>query len=704
MKPHLLPLLATTLALAACTGPGTDAPASVDIDAAAPVHGLEPLPEGPWTQLARDLVAAQDLSTATRVTREVLARGGMATTDGERIIVAAIGPATPYPITALEARNLAIEARNRETAYRLHASEFANFLGAFGWDLGGSGADDPAWLTEEEARARYDEALARVQAAGDAVLAAGEAEDQVLQARIPALEAAAARALSDFRDAKAAVNTVPLAQRKPLYADLNAARQASSDASKALREARRALADAGRNRTRRANRARDDAHREFLAWNQIGPDYDAGKTLLRLLDTWVREAARHPDDPQSFTPLFLAEMARLQAAPFDLLGSRYVRPGRGADLPVDLRGGPRSDDYRMTLLEMQLFLAAFQRGQPPAPTAARATPVPSRIATGIADFLLPPAHATSLSACDDLKRIMGGDSPGEASAVGWALNESGNTAYQALGKMYGISEAALSRLSQASKLVRVVVQYANTEARVRAEQGMVHKPSGGGDGHGTRFAWFTASAGVDPEDLADYDDTFAGEEARAGEIINRCFGSLELPSLQSMKEIADAAENWRVQWEIRPLFPAHMDIPMRDPDNAFINTASARREMQLQRASPAHAEARLKAGVAPEQAVRGDTAVAHHTVVAKVVDTGAPGAGELVNAIKGIFGMGMSDVVVDLAAGWMKHILVPRATALQAIEYHCLDQEFIRKVTDPRGDGPPRPRTRDHCVLPAPAQ
>src|SRR5690606_4182169 len=177
-------------------------------------------------------------------------------------------------------------ARNRETAYRLHASEFANFLGAFGWDLGGSGADDPAWLTEEEARARYDEALARVQAAGDAVLAAGEAEDQVLQARIPALEAAAARAPSGLRDAKAAVTTVPLAQRKPLYANLNAARQASSDANKALREARRALADAGRNRTRRANRARDDAHRQFLAWNQIGPDYDAGKTLLRLLDTW----------------------------------------------------------------------------------------------------------------------------------------------------------------------------------------------------------------------------------------------------------------------------------------------------------------------------------------------------------------------------------------------------------------------------------
>jgi hypothetical protein len=94
--------------------------------------------------------------------------------------------------------------------------------------------------------------------------------------------------------------------------------------------------------------------------------------------------------------------------------------------------------------------------------------------------------------------------------------------------------------------------------------------------------------------------------------------------------------------------------------------------------------------------------MAHNTIVAKVVDTGAPGFGEMVNAVKGIFGLGMSDVLVDLAAGWMKHLLVPRAAALQSIEYHCLDQEFIRKVTDPRGDGPPKPRTRDHCVVPAP--
>jgi hypothetical protein len=690
------------LALVACTGPGTDAPAA----SGAPVHGLEPLPEGPWTDLAHRLVAAEDLTTATRVTREVLARGGMATTDGERVLVEAIGPATPFRLTALEARNLAMEARNRETAFRLHASEFAQFLDAFAWGTGGSAADAPAWLTTEEARAVDAEAYARVDAAADAVLAGAEAEDLATQQRIIRLEAAVAEARDGYETARAAINTVPLAEREPLYARLKAATQALRDANVPLNEARRAARDATRDRTRRANRAKEDAHREFVAWRQVGPDYHSGERLLQLLDTWVREAAKRPDDPESFTPLFLAEMARLQQAPFDLLGSAYMRPSRGSDLPVDLRGGPRSDDYRLTLLEMQLFLAAFQRGHPAPATAARPAPLPSRFATAVADVLVPPAHAqASLSMCDDVKKILGGDSEGEASATGWAVNEAGSTAYNALGEAFGIDGDLLSGLGTASKILRVVMQFANTEARVEPGQGPVHKPaSESSAGHGVRHAWFTASAGVDPKDLKDYEKSLQEQAARTDEIINRCMGALELPSLQSLGEIADAADSWRVQWEIRPLFPKHLGISMRDPDNAFVNRNSPLREMQLQRASPAHAEARLKAEVQPEQARRGEVALAHHTVVAKVVDTGAPGFGEMVNAVKGIFGLGMKDIVVDLAAGWMKHILVPRAAAVQAIEYHCLDAEYIRKVSDPVADGRPLPRTRDHCVLPAAAE
>jgi hypothetical protein len=685
-------------------GDDADAPASsMPMDA----NGLTPLPRGPWTDLARRLVEAKDLATATRVTREVLARGGMATTDGERIVVEAIGPAAPYAMTALEARNLAMEARNRETAFRLHASEFAHFLYTFARGLGGwSNVDEPAWLTTEEIRALDDERDARFDAIAATATAKADALEREWQQRVASLEARFDEARAELKTVEDAVQAVPLAEREQLHPRLEAAEQRRRDALTPLVAARDAAKQASGEARLRITTIVQDGHREVWAERQAGPNYESGEALLQLLDTWVREAAKNPDDPQSFTPLFLAEMARLQQAPFDLLGSGYMRPSRGRNLEVDLRGGPRSDDYRLTLLEMQMFLAAFQRGQPP--TASRATAWSSRLAGGIVDALLPSAHAQgSLSQCADLKKILGGDSPGEASAVDWALNETGNAAFEAFGKLHGISEGMLSGIGSAAKILRIVIQFANTEANVRAEQGMVHKPpSGGGDGHGTRHAWFTASAGVDPKELEDYERTLQREEARSDEIFRQCFGALELPAPQSLREIADAAENWRVRWEIRPLHPEHMNISMRDPDNDFVKRNSVQREMQLKRASPAHAEARLKAEVAPERAQRGEVAVAHATVIARVVDTGAPGFGELVNVIKAILpGVSKQGAVVDMAAGWMKHILVPRAAATQSIEYHCLDKkQYIRRVGNPVADGRAQPRTRDHCVVPETAE
>ena len=79
---------------------------------------------------------------------------------------------------------------------------------------------------------------------------------------------------------------------------------------------------------------------------------------MEMLALWVRSAAQAPNDPRSFTPLFLAEMARLQDPPVDLAGSRYTRPGRGDGPPVDLRGAPRSEQLRLTLLEVELIAAA----------------------------------------------------------------------------------------------------------------------------------------------------------------------------------------------------------------------------------------------------------------------------------------------------------------------------------------------------------
>ena len=57
------------------------------------------------------------------LTREVLARGGIATHDGDRVLVAAIGPGTGLQATAIETIHLGPEARRRPAAGTLTAAE-----------------------------------------------------------------------------------------------------------------------------------------------------------------------------------------------------------------------------------------------------------------------------------------------------------------------------------------------------------------------------------------------------------------------------------------------------------------------------------------------------------------------------------------------------------------------------------------------------
>nr|MDQ3347023.1 hypothetical protein [Acidobacteriota bacterium] len=93
----------------------------------------ERVPNGPWTDLARRLVESKNLETAVNVTQEVLARGGVATFDGDRVLVNVAMPAAAFQVSPLETVHMAMEARRRVTASRLTAAELAQMLEGFGW-------------------------------------------------------------------------------------------------------------------------------------------------------------------------------------------------------------------------------------------------------------------------------------------------------------------------------------------------------------------------------------------------------------------------------------------------------------------------------------------------------------------------------------------------------------------------------------------
>lgn len=100
---------------------------------------LTALPTGPWTRLAQKITESKNLQDAVEATREALARGGVATRDGGRLVTEAVGPRAPSYATPGETVRLAIEARNRRSAGRMTAAELAQMLKGFGWPFKSTG-------------------------------------------------------------------------------------------------------------------------------------------------------------------------------------------------------------------------------------------------------------------------------------------------------------------------------------------------------------------------------------------------------------------------------------------------------------------------------------------------------------------------------------------------------------------------------------
>lgn len=58
---------------------------------------------------------------------------------------------------------------------------------------------------------------------------------------------------------------------------------------------------------------------------------------------------------------------------------------------------------------------------------------------------------------------------------------------------------------------------------------------------------------------------------------------------------------------------------------------------------------------------------------ASVDASSVPSLGTLINALRGVFGdaLALSDVLVELAAGWFQSMVMPKAYATLHLDYHC---------------------------------
>ena len=278
-------LLLSTLSLGACTGwcgdktpqtgatppvqsarqataaPGDAVPASLEVE----------IPTGAWTDLARRLVDAKDLTTATAVTREVLALGGVGTADGSRTLVSAVAPAASFAATPAETIRLAMEARRRRTAARLTAAELAQMLEGFGWpfpntrESGGAAAERPRGQVKEPERLREAEQKEREaqreaeRAASDKAQAALDAEEQMWRDRGADINRRLMEATKAWQISRGAWARAPLGDKAAADARMKeaaAAREALIEERRQTDESARKAQEDRRARAREANQER----------------------------------------------------------------------------------------------------------------------------------------------------------------------------------------------------------------------------------------------------------------------------------------------------------------------------------------------------------------------------------------------------------------------------------------------------------------
>ena len=666
------------------------------------------IPSGPWTDLAKRVVEAKDLDGAVVATREALARGGVATFDGSRALVNVTAPAALIRVTPRETVHMAMEARRRATASRLTAAELAQMLESFGFPFpnaranGGNAAAEPRGapapaLEDKIRQAQINErnaAGASERAAEDQLQQAVDAEQAAARAKLDAAQQRITELTAAWQKSRQAVNKAPAGERAAAEARVKEAWDARGAAIAELGRLRAAESEAERERRTRGTRASETANRAESVQRFIGPDFENGERLMQMLGAWVTNAAAAPEDPRSFTPLFLAEMARRQDPPIDLLASQFTRTGRGDGPPVDLRGLPRSGRLRLTLLEIQLMSAAFLRVSG---ASASLAPLPwlrdprSMFANYVVHAQDGPC-SDLMKSVEELGKAIAGDLGGAAasgavgSGAGAALDKAiesaiGEAAAEKFGKI-------MDAVNLASKIARLVSFYNDAQVTVQPDEKSTHKPLGL-----NKYVAFEAIAGVSDEDLEEYRRALEAVSPQ-DRATRDCLEAAGMPKLANINDLAKEAEDWLVEWRIVEGSPAHSYWSM--PPNEFY--LPGRQAMKLTRKSANSASAVFVVDILPEEKHEGKIVRAHVTVRASVDAAGMPSIGTILNPITGI--LGLVESLVELGAGWFQFMNQPKAYSTVEVEYHCPRPTEYYETNKPVADGGGREGPNE-CVIKA---
>lgn len=399
-------------------------------------------------------------------------------------------------------------------------------------------------------------------------------------------------------------------------------------------------------------------------WQQLGfPFAGAGtpaQQLLAFLGAWVVTARQKPDALESFTPLFLQEMAQRQQPRVDL-------------------ANPNTDpaEARLTLLEIELIVAAFDRDL-------------QRTGTGTA---VRSAHLESSGCAAFKEKYLGIPSKAVGSGTqkvgeyvvsglleekfGWSKGSAENG-----GEAFG---HAIEVLEMAFKVYKLIEIYASSEVTLTVDgENPVHEPPHDG---ARKLVPVTAHAGIPADDWKKYqqDSVRASQEYQE---IKDCLSAVGAPMPTDLTEIANSLDKWLVGWELTSGSPKYASISLDVNQFAFPGAL----KMALARESASSAKATLQVDIAHESRFvelfpQAPEKTADVTVRASVYTAEPPDPAVLAGAFSMV---GTIASLIDLSVGWVQTALPPKSTTKIHVVYRdppgAIDVSFHLSMQYAAGD------------------
>jgi len=416
----------------------------------------------------------------------------------------------------------------------------------------------------------------------------------------------------------------------------------------------------------------------------FGFPFEEGKDHVKLLQSgirhWVRFAESDPSLPGAAAPLFLNDMAKAQVPQVDLASDNWL-----------------PDDYRMTYIEMQVFLGAFFQALPDEPEAE----------IGLLDRLLGTEMAYAadeLTACSyakkwftdwgkkndaeaivnfdvDLVTLLTAELTGKGMEyIGELLDEG---IAQLMSKLTGVSKLVaqiagkvLQVVSLLTKLQKLAFLYHSVEVKVTPTPGIVHMP---GPSDRPEEVQFKAVAGVNEKVYQEYLKQW--NASSIAKTIKECMSLAGLPTLTDSADLAADVENWGIEWK---LLQGENQLVTWGPDkNKF--ELLGQQQMKLTRTGPNQGEAVFTVDLVREKVNkhRGEEKIRTVVVKASAETAGMPPIlSQLVNAGKigtdadsivksGLWGLlGIVDTLADIVMGWYQSLVKPEGVGYLHVIYH----------------------------------